>query len=260
MKLLILLLPLFSYAKWVASTYPIYHILKALAPQGVEVSLLAGGVKDPHHYELKPSDIRLVGSSSKFFHLSSEVFEEKLAKTFPDKSIDLSKNLQLIDGKDPHIWLSPRSYQELAKAIYLKLIEIDSANRQQYDKKLEEVLITLRSIDAEYSKTLKNCKSRVILSTHMSFAYVARDYGFKTLALAGVHAEAEPTPSQARILKEAKSLGASSLFHEPGERTLAKRLAPHLRPVEINISLSGDDLKSIFMSNLRALSSGLECQ
>ncbi|MCS7083750.1 MAG: metal ABC transporter substrate-binding protein [Aquificaceae bacterium] len=260
MVLLLLLFPIIAYASWVASTYPIYHILKALAPNGVEVKLLAGGIKDPHHYELKPSDIKLVGDSSRFFHLNSEAFEKNLVKTFPEKSVDLSKNLQLIDGNDPHIWLSPRSYQDLAKSIHAKLIQLDSANRQHYDKKLEEVLKTLRSLDSEYSKTLKNCKSRVILSTHMSFAYIARDYGFKAMGLSGVHAEAEPKPSQAKVLKEARALGASSLFHEPGERVLAKRLAPHLRPIEINISLAGEDLSSIFLSNLKALSTGLECQ
>lgn len=270
----LLLLPIFfSFSKEVilTTTYPLYYPVKFMAEGRYRVEVLLEKEADPHHYELKPSDIKRLKGSKALFYLGVEGWETKLVKANPSKAYPLAKGLNLIkSGKfyDPHVWMSPKAYEGLVENAYRALMELDPAGKGEYTVKKDEFLQKLRQLDKRYGEVLKTCKSKTVVITHQSLSYLARDYGLNVVGIRGVHAEEEPKPSEIKkLLQTLQKLPVKSLFYELGQdKSLAESIAKQANAtvVLLNTSLMpqepGDDYFSIMERNLRALATGLGCK
>ncbi len=270
---LVLLISL-SHAKdyLLASSYPIYYPLKYLAGDRFEVDVLIKSQADPHHYELKPDDVRRLQRARAFLYLGLEGWERKVANRMgKGRAYSLAQNLTLISaGKhyDPHVWLSPKAYMGVVENIQKVLSQLDPAGSEQYKKKASEYMERLKALDSEYKSLLSACKTKTLLITHLSTAYLERDYGLETVGLRGVHAEEEPKPSEIkRMVERARKAKAGVVFAELGQdERLAKTVAQEVgaRVLTFNSSLfpegRNDDYFSIMRRNLERLSEGLECQ
>ncbi|MFN3265001.1 MAG: metal ABC transporter substrate-binding protein, partial [Aquificaceae bacterium] len=227
---------------------------------------------DPHHYELKPDDMRRLQKAEAFLYLGVERWEQRLAERVQKgRAYPLEKGIEFIKaGKspDPHIWVSPRSYIPLVRNIHGVLSRIDPAGSEQYRKRVDELINRLSALDEEYRRTLSTCKSKTLVTTHLSTAYLGRDYGLEVVGLRGVHAEEEPKPSEVRrLIERIKQAQVRVIFAELGQdERLARRIAKEVGAgvMPINTSLfpeeKGDDYFSIMKRNLRRLSEGLDCQ
>ncbi len=263
-----------AYAKdiMLASSYPIYYPLKYLAEGRFEVDVLIKSQADPHHYELKPDDMLRLQRAKAFFYLGVEGWEQRVAgRVQRDKAYSLRQGLQFIragKGLDPHIWVSPSAYYPIVKNMQQALSRIDPAGSEYYKKRAEDFLSQLKDLDEEYKKSLSTCKSKVLVTTHLSTAYLGRDYGLEVIGLRGVHAEEEPKPSEVRrLIEKLRQAKVKVVFAELGQdERLARRIAQEVgaRVVPLNTSLfpeeKGDDYFSIMRRNLNRLSEGLDCQ
>ncbi len=255
-----------------ASSYPLYYPLKYLAEGRFEMNVLIKSQADPHHYELKPGDLRSLQRAKAFLYLGLEGWELKIAQRVPEiKSYPLGKGMELIrvgKGYDPHLWLSPKAYMGIVENIQKVLSQIDPDGSEYYKKRASEYMEQLKALDSEYKNALSTCKRRTLVITHLSTAYLGRDYGLETVGLRGVHAEEEPKPSEVRrMVERAKRSKVSVIFAEVGhDEKLAKRVAQEVgaRVLPLNTSLfpekEEDDYFSIMRRNLQRLSEGLECQ
>lgn len=271
---LLMLFLSFSYAKEyiLASTYPIYYPLRYIAGDRFEVDVLIRSQADPHHYDLKPDDMKRLQRAKAFFYLGVERWEQKLAERVQKgKAYALKGNIQFIKvGKslDPHIWVSPKAYIPLVRNIYETLSYIDPSGSEQYKRRADEFIVKLTSLDEEYKKTLSTCKSKTLITTHLSTEYLGRDYGLEVVGLRGVHAEEEPKPSEVkRLMEKVKTAQVKVIFAELGhDERLARRIAQeaNAKVLIINTSLfpeeKTDDYFSIMKRNLKRLSEGLHCQ
>ncbi len=270
---LVLLISL-SYAKdyLLASSYPMYYPLKYIADDRFEVDVLIKSQADPHHYELKPDDMRRLQRVRAFFYLGLEGWERRVANTVgKDRAYSLAQGLTLMRaGKhyDPHLWLSPKAYMGVVENIQKVLSQLDPAGSEQYKKRASEYMERLKALDSEYKSLLSACKTKTLVITHLSTAYLGRDYGLETVGLRGIHAEEEPKPSEVkRMVERAKRAKAGVVFAELGQdEKLAKRIAQEVgaKVLPFNSSLfpegRNDDYFSIMRRNLERLSEGLECQ
>ncbi|MEN3027838.1 MAG: metal ABC transporter substrate-binding protein [Aquificaceae bacterium] len=272
--LLLLLVSCLSFSKelLLASTYPLYYPLRHMAGERFEVDLLIKAPADPHHYELKPEDMKRLQRSKVFFYLGVEGWERRVAgKVLKEGAVALYQGVEFIRvGKhaDPHVWLSPKSYTRLVENMRDELLRIDPAGGEHYRKRSEEFLKRLKSLDEEYRKTLQSCQSKTLVITHLSTLYLARDYGLEVVGLRGVHAEEEPKPSEIRkIVEKLKSSRVKAIFSEIGyDERFARRLAKETgaKVLTFNSSLFPeevqDDYFSLMRKNLKRLSEGLGCQ
>lgn len=271
--ILSLLLLGFGFSKEVitVSIYPLYYPTKWIAGERFEVDVLIRSQADPHHYELRPADIKKLSQSKAFFYLGVEAWERRLTKSVKTPSyalLDRTGLLKVGAYIDPHVWMSPRSYMALVESITKALANIDPKGKSYYTAKKEEFIRGLKQLDEEYAKVLKSCKHRTLVSTHTSLNYLGRDYGLEVVGLRGVHAEEEPRPSEVRTMVERlKKAGVKSLFHEIGhDKALAEGIARQVgaKTFPLNTSLfpeePKDDYFSIMRRNLRSLSQGLNCQ
>jgi zinc transport system substrate-binding protein len=256
----------------VAAFYPIAYAAEQVGGAGFDVSNLTPAGAEPHDLELRPSDVVRIQHARLVLYFGGgfQPAVEKAVESTHPRALDLLSGQQLATdegegGKaalDPHIWLDPIRYGQLAARIGRALGRTPAARRFE---------ARLRALDGEYRRGLAGCRSRTIVTSHAAFGYLARRYGLRQLALEGLSPEAEPSPrALADLVDAVRKSGATTVFFETlVSPKLAETVAREahvktavLDPIE---GLSSDAVShganyfTVMRSNLRALQAALGC-
>ncbi|RNL71055.1 metal ABC transporter substrate-binding protein [Streptomyces sp. I6] len=170
-------------------------------------------------------------------------------------------------GGDPHIWLDPVKYAEVAQGVGDSLAKADPDRAADYRKNTEALVGKLKALDTEFADGLRNTTTRTFITAHSAFGYLAERYGLDQHGIAGIGPESEPSPARIKELQSvAKQEKVSTVFFETlaSDRT-AKTLAKDtglrtdvLDPLEgITDKSRGDDYLAVMESNLAALQKAL---
>src|SRR5690606_33244179 len=123
-------------------------------------------------------------------------------------------------------------------------------------------------LDAEYRDGLATCERDVVVTGHTAFGYLAREYGFTEIGIAGLDPENEPSPARLREVRTeleqhdrttvyATGTGNSAVVETPADSMgLA---APLLDPLEIQREVDADYV-DVMRANLEVLRTGLGCR
>ncbi|MBA2949147.1 zinc ABC transporter substrate-binding protein [Streptomyces sp. PSKA28] len=170
-------------------------------------------------------------------------------------------------GKDPHIWLDPVKYAEVAEGVGKAFEKADPDNAAEYEKNTAALVKKLDGLNTQFEDGLKNTDSKVFITTHAAFGYLAERYGLTEEAITGLDPETEPSAARVRELQEmAKADGVTTVFYETlVSDDTAKTLANDanlktdvLDPIEgITEKSRGDDYFQVMESNLQALQQAL---
>ncbi|MFF8439736.1 metal ABC transporter substrate-binding protein [Streptomyces californicus] len=170
-------------------------------------------------------------------------------------------------GADPHIWLDPVKYAEVAKGVGKSLEKADPDHAADYEKNTETLVAELDKLNTAYESGLKNTATKTFITTHSAFGYLAERYGLTQQGIAGIDPEAEPSPARIQEIHTiAEKEKATTVFFETlaSDRT-AKTLAKDtglktgvLDPLEgITGKSRGADYIEVMESNLTALQKAL---
>ncbi|MFD4168776.1 metal ABC transporter substrate-binding protein [Streptomyces albidoflavus] len=170
-------------------------------------------------------------------------------------------------GLDPHVWLDPVKYAELADGVGEVLQKADPDHAADYRKNAEALTGKLKKLDQNYRDGLKNTDTRTFITTHAAFGYLAERYGLDQESIAGVDPESEPSPARMKELQKiAAEEKVTTVFFETlaSDRT-AKVLAGDtglrtgvLDPLEgVTDKSQGDDYLEVMEANLAALQKAL---
>ncbi|MEU8459830.1 metal ABC transporter substrate-binding protein [Streptomyces sp. NPDC029003] len=170
-------------------------------------------------------------------------------------------------GADPHVWLDPVKYAEIAKGLGAALEKADPDHAADYRKNTDELVTKLGALDTEFKDGLKNTASKTFITTHSAFGYLAERYGLDQEGISGVDPEAEPSPARMKELQAvARQDHVSTVFFETlaSDKT-AKSLARDtglktdvLDPLEgITDKSQGADYFEVMRSNLKNLQKAL---
>ncbi|GFN03753.1 hypothetical protein Smic_23090 [Streptomyces microflavus] len=96
-------------------------------------------------------------------------------------------------GADPHIWLDPVKYAEVAKGVGKSLEKADPDHAADYKKNTEALVGELNKLNTAYETGLKNTATKTFITTHSAFGYLAERYGLTQQGIAGI----DPRPSRA---------------------------------------------------------------
>lgn len=117
--------------------------------------------------------------------------------------------------EDEHVWLSIKNAQLICKAIEEKLSEIDSKNKNLYEKNLNNYLQKLTNLDNEYIKEINSSKDRtLIFADRFPFRYLTEDYDLDYYAaFTGCSADAEASfDTIVFLVKKLDELNINSVF------------------------------------------------
>ncbi|MFE2554662.1 metal ABC transporter solute-binding protein, Zn/Mn family [Streptomyces sp. NPDC059352] len=170
-------------------------------------------------------------------------------------------------GTDPHIWLDPVKYAEVAKGVGTALEKADPANAADYKENTDALVKKLGDLNTEFETGLKTTTTRTFITTHSAFGYLAERYGLEQEGITGIDPESEPSPARIKELQDiAEKDKVSTVFFETlaSDKT-AKTLAGDtglktdvLDPLEgITDKSKGDDYIEVMQSNLAALKKAL---
>jgi zinc transport system substrate-binding protein len=271
----------------VATLFPYFDMARSLAGEQMRVvSLLPPGVS-PHHYEPKPSDIRLVADADVFIYTGPmlEPWAEDVLKSAVNPNLKVvnasQHSLVLLAGtegddheaRDPHIWLDADNAVSILHAIRDALTEADPSSAQAYEDRALMYESELASMDETYRKSFDLCRTRTFVEGgHRSFGYIARRYNLDYYATTGVDDTEEPTANDlAGLATLVREKALPYVFYDTfgSPRTaevIARESESGILTLNPGATVSRADMESgatffdIMESNLRNLSLALECQ
>ncbi|GLV75171.1 metal ABC transporter substrate-binding protein [Streptomyces hygroscopicus] len=277
----------------VASFYPMQFLAERIGGDAVHVSTLTKPGVEPHDLEISPrqtADLSKAGLVVYLKGLQPSV-DRAIAQADPEHVADATSYTTLEDhgtevegdhggeeghdghahsgdtAADPHIWLDPVRYAQVAKGVGKALEKADPDHAETFKKNTTALVKQLNTLDQDFRSGLKDRSSDTFITTHAAFGYLSERYGLRQEAISGLDPEAEPSPARVKALHTiAKKDKVNTVFFETlvSDRT-AKTLAGdlHLRtdvldPIEgIGSKSKGDDYLQVMRSNLEALRKAL---
>ncbi|MFI9046408.1 metal ABC transporter substrate-binding protein [Streptomyces sp. NPDC053427] len=276
-----------------ASFYPLQFLAEQIGGKHVEVSNLTKPGVEPHDLELKPKQTAQLGESGAIVYLKGlqPAVDAAVEQSGVENVADAASLTRLeahgneVDGhhhttgdnhsghsgeegaNDPHIWLDPVKFAEVAKGVGKTLAKADPAHKADYRKNTDALVTKLNRLDTDFRDGLKNKASDTFITTHAAFGYLAERYGLTEEAISGIDPESEPSANR---IKDLHTLAAehhvSTVFFETiANPATAKALAGdlHLKtdvldPLEgITDTSRGKDYFGVQRANLAALQKAL---
>lgn len=272
----------------VASFYPMQYLAEQIGGRHVSVSTLTEPGQEPHDLEISAKQTVDLQKADAVLYLKGlqPAVDEAVSQSGVKTKIDAATLTTLADlgtedshegeeehseeeasGLDPHVWLDPVKYAEIANGVSAALQKADPANATEYKMNTKALTAKLASLNTSFEDGLKNTATKVFFTNHAAFGYLAERYGLTQEAITGVDPESEPSAARMKELQqEAKADGVTTVFYETliSDKT-AKTLADDanlktdvLDPLEgITEKSRGADYIAVMEANLKALRTAL---
>ncbi|GDY73966.1 ABC transporter substrate-binding protein [Streptomyces avermitilis] len=274
----------------VASFYPMQYLAEQIGGKHVRVTSLTQPGQEPHDLEISAQQTVQLEKSDAVLYLKNlqPAVDDAVAQSGVRTKIDAASLTTLekhgnevgghaaahddtkgeeSGGTDPHIWLDPVKYSEVAQGVGKALAKADPEHAADYRKNTAALVEKLDGLDTRYADGLKNTGTKVFITTHAAFGYLAERYGLTEEAISGLDPESEPSGNRVKELeKMAQADGVSTVFYETlvSDKT-AKTVAKDARlrtdvldPIEgITEKSRGTDYFQVMESNLKALRTAL---
>lgn len=287
----------------VASFYPVQYLAEQIGGGHVAVRTLTAPGVEPHDLELKPRQIGELADADVLLYLKGvqPAVDEAIAQAGVKHTVDAATLTTLEAhgtgeghdhegeahegeehageesheghdhgseaGTDPHVWLDPVKYAEVAKGVGAAFAKADPDHAADYEKNTAALVKKLGDLDTAFETGLKNTETRTFITTHSAFGYLAERYHLDQEGITGVDPESEPSPARVKQLQDvAKEDKVTTVFFETlaSDKT-AKTLARDtglktdvLDPLEgITDRSKGDDYIEVMRANLAALKTAL---
>ncbi|WP_152490003.1 MULTISPECIES: zinc ABC transporter substrate-binding protein ZnuA [unclassified Pseudomonas] len=265
MSRLICLIALF----FVASAQAEVRVLTSIKP----LQLIAAAVQDsvgapevllppgasPHHYALRPSDVRRVRDADLLYWVGADLenflprvlnnrqkpqvavqdlpgmalrhfgdsHEEHAGHGEDHADEDLGHDHDHRPGSlDAHLWLSPVNAKVIAARMAADLSALDAANAARYAANLQAFEQRLDALDGRLRPQLAALQGKPYFVFHEAFDYFEAAYGLKHAGVFSVLTEVQPGARHVAAMRERlQAAGPSCVFSEP---PLRPRLAETL--------------------------------
>ncbi|WP_077798768.1 zinc ABC transporter substrate-binding protein [Streptomyces sp. JHA26] len=282
----------------VASFYPMAFLAEQIGGDHVNVTSLTAPGQEPHDLEVSTKQRAQLEESDAALYLKGlqPAVDEAITQSGIETKIDAASLTSLEEhgdevgghtdghdhaaeedghghdhgeegGKDPHVWLDPVKYAEVAKGVGKAFEKADPDHAADYKKNTEALVKRLGDLNTAFETGLKDTRTKVFVTTHAAFGYLAERYGLTEEAISGLDPESEPSAARIKDLQRtAAADGVSTVFYETlvsdeTAKTLAKDAnlrTDVLDPVEgITDASRGDDYFQVMEANLKALQTAL---
>jgi zinc transport system substrate-binding protein len=262
----------------VASFYPLAFVAERVGGDRVAVTNLTPPGVEPHDLELVPDDLEAIATADVLLTLGGGFqpsVEEAVEAEASGITIDARAGVPTLPGQDaggdPHVWLDPVLLASFADRVAAAFAEADPAGAAGFAERAADLRAELRSLDREFRAGLASCRSRVLITNHAAFGYLAAAYDLEQRAISGLSPEVEPDPGRiAELAAEAKRDDVTTIFTEElvsaeVAETLASQAdlsVAELSPLEgltEERAAAGEDYLSIMRANLEVMRDGLGC-
>ncbi|MER5467394.1 zinc ABC transporter substrate-binding protein [Streptomyces sp. NPDC002935] len=274
----------------VASFYPLQYLAEQIGGTHVNVTNLTQPGQEPHDLEISARQTARLQEADAVLYLKNlqPAVDDAVAQAEVKTKIDaaslttLEKHGNEVGGHaaahddsageesgatDPHIWLDPVRFGEVAEGISDALKKADPKHSADYEKNMSALRKKFVALNTDFHNGLADTKTRTFITTHAAFGYLAERYGLTEEAINGLDPESEPSANRVKGLEAmAKADGVTTVFYETlvsdkTARTIADDAGLRtdvLDPLEgITDKSRGSDYMQVMESNLKALQTAL---
>jgi ABC-type Zn uptake system ZnuABC Zn-binding protein ZnuA len=207
------------------------EIAQQVGGDRVQVSGLVKPGVDPHQFEPKPTDLKIVGDAQLILlsakHMEGYVGKLKEATGTKGNLVEVGDGFATLKMKsekdpdklidDPHWWHSVANAEKATKIVRDELIKVDPADKQTFTDNAAKYLASLDALEKwvklEVAKLPRD--KRKLVTSHDAFQYFARENGFTIYAIEGISSEDQPSSKKvADIIATIKSQGVKAIFPE----------------------------------------------
>ena len=210
-------------------------ILTEIAEQvGGERVAVTGHVKpgvDPHEFEPKPTDLKIVGEAQLILlsakHMEGYVGKLKESTGTKGALVEVGDGFASLKMKaednpnkvvdDPHWWHSVANVQKATKIVRDELTKVSPADKQIFAGNAAKYLETLDELQqwtkSEVAKLPRD--KRKLVTSHDAFQYFAKENGFTIFAIEGISSADMPSSKKVGdIIAVIKAQGVKAIFPE----------------------------------------------
>ena len=227
----------------VASIKPLYGLVINVSGDKNKVELLVNSTASPHHYQLKPSDVKKLLDADIIFYIDDK-FEIFLSNYLSDHNVKAkvvrlseSKGLKflkvrskqdLLDGtrkkhcgckhgdKDIHFWGDLDNAQHMVKKIEEILIASDPKNKHYYEHRASQTQKRLINLDQELIKKLEPIRMKNFIVFHDGYQYFEKRYNLSNVGAIAIGGnKSYGAKTIAKIKDLVKEKGVKCIFAEP---------------------------------------------
>lgn len=277
-----------------ASFYPIEEVVRQVGGEAVQVVSLVPPGEEAHEYEPTPKQLAELSEADVVFYLG-QGFQPNLEKALESlptsvQRVDLLDGIELLPvteqlpgtegeaegeelatGDDPHVWLAPGNMRQMSATVLATLKALAPDDAEAFTGNQGDYGAELDLLDTAFADGLRDCTSRVLVSAHRAFGYLADAYDLTAVAIAGVSPSEEPSAKTLEAIAAfAGDNGVTTIFFEENlpedlAATLASEIGATTGVLDTLESPSkeqldaGDGYDSLMRENLEALRTGLSC-
>ncbi len=224
----------------VSTIKPIHALVYAIAGgenSPLDIRQLLPDGASPHHYALKPSDMRTLETARVVFRIGSglETFLDKpLATAIPSRAVITladTTGIQALGSRhqhgddhaghaagsaDLHLWLNPVNAIAMSREIARALSDVDSAHQADYFANAQQLIAKIEATDVRIRQQLAPLSQQPYLSFHDAWQHFDTHYGLNFAGAVTLDVSRLPGARHVQdIRKIIEEKRAVCLFQEP---------------------------------------------
>lgn len=240
----------------VVTIKPLYSLVAQLSDGITKPTLLIKQLPSAHHYNMRPSDRRLLANASMIVWIGPQM-ESYLSKVISQQDAIIvsamqADGLQLLNRRikndtahstadthnsdhahsshlDPHIWLSSRNAIAISKHIAKQLIINDPENTSRYEKNLQQLINKINALTNKINKELKDYQ-QAFISYHDAFQYFENEHNLHFIDAINFDEEAGTSIKHLRHIKmQIEKNNIQCLVYQAPQPDIVKTLTATLK-------------------------------
>ena len=284
----------------VAGFYPLAYAAHQVGGNGIEVINLTPPGGEAHDLELGPQQVAEIGEADLVLYIPGfqPALDEAIAQVAPDRALNVTEAIALLPAEDhsedgpseddhseeeagheddpghdgdalagdPHVWLNPLNMATIGDEIATRLSAIDSEG--PFTAGAASLSAAMGSLNTQWLDGTIQCRSRDLVVSHEAFGYLAQQYNFTQVGIAGLSPDAEPSPARiAEVIDLVRANGVTTIYYETlVDPKVAETLAAEtgtttaiLDPLEGLAEGATGDYVTIMQTNLEQVQIGQGC-
>lgn len=280
----------------VAGFYPLAYAAEQVGGDAVEVVNLTPPGGEAHDLELSPQQVAEIGEADLVVYIPGfqPALDDAIAQVAPERALDVTQALALLPAEDhahegegehadehadehsdehsdelagdPHVWLNPLNMATIGDEIASRLTALRADG--PFTAGAQSLSSAMDALNTQWAEGTAECRSRDLVVSHEAFGYLAEQYDFAQIGIAGLSPDAEPSPARlAEVADLVRARGITTIYYETlVDPAVAETLAAEtgaqtaiLDPLEGLLEGSTGDYVTVMQANLEQVRTGQGC-